>query len=180
MSITIHDRTMSGGDGSVPSLPNPPGRSDNKPVKMTAVASLDGLSNTLMIGEKNHVDVVFDTMRSAGCIDGTKTGYCYPGEYPLYKWSAWCWMGGFKGVGHVTGSSTVPINYVCPESCRNSMSFTCCKDRRLNAFGSNHSGGGANFVLADGSVRFVRDTITQGTYDALVTRNGGDSINEDF
>jgi prepilin-type processing-associated H-X9-DG protein len=46
------------------------------------------------------------------------------------------------------------------------------------SFRSNHSGG-LNFALADGSVRFVRDTIALQTYWALATRAGGEVIAND-
>jgi prepilin-type N-terminal cleavage/methylation domain-containing protein/prepilin-type processing-associated H-X9-DG protein len=42
-------------------------------------------------------------------------------------------------------------------------------------FGSFHTGG-ANFVMGDGSVRFVRDTISTVAWLAAGTRNGGESI----
>ena len=41
-------------------------------------------------------------------------------------------------------------------------------------FGSAHEGG-CHFVLADGSVHFVADTITLSAYQALATRSGRDS-----
>ena len=48
-------------------------------------------------------------------------------------------------------------------------------DRRNGAFGSYHPGGG-NFLLGDGSVRFISETIDLTTYRALSTRNGGEPL----
>ena len=41
------------------------------------------------------------------------------------------------------------------------------------AMGSAHTGG-ANFAMADGSVRFLRDTIPLATYRSLASRDGGE------
>jgi prepilin-type processing-associated H-X9-DG protein len=43
--------------------------------------------------------------------------------------------------------------------------------------GSMHTGG-ANFALADGSVRFLRETVDMITYRALGSRNGGEVLGE--
>jgi prepilin-type processing-associated H-X9-DG protein len=39
--------------------------------------------------------------------------------------------------------------------------------------------GGANFALADGSVRFIKSSIAQSTYWALGTKAGGEAISAD-
>ncbi|HEY2786565.1 MAG TPA: DUF1559 domain-containing protein [Fimbriiglobus sp.] len=46
-------------------------------------------------------------------------------------------------------------------------------------YGSKHSGG-ANFMFADGSIRFIRDTIDLPTFRALGTRNKGEVITGDY
>ena len=47
-----------------------------------------------------------------------------------------------------------------------------------NSLGSFHTGG-ANFALADGSIRFVRDSIDPTTYSAIGTKSGGETITFD-
>jgi prepilin-type processing-associated H-X9-DG protein len=44
---------------------------------------------------------------------------------------------------------------------------------------SYHSGG-VNVVLMDGSVRFVRNSIAQGTWRALATRSGNEVVGNDY
>jgi prepilin-type N-terminal cleavage/methylation domain-containing protein/prepilin-type processing-associated H-X9-DG protein len=44
-------------------------------------------------------------------------------------------------------------------------------------FGSRHSGG-AHFVMGDGAVRFISESMDLGLYQALGTRNGGEVIDE--
>jgi len=46
---------------------------------------------------------------------------------------------------------------------------------RSGAFGSHHPGG-ANFAIADGSVRFLSETINMDTYLSLASRNGGEVV----
>jgi prepilin-type N-terminal cleavage/methylation domain-containing protein/prepilin-type processing-associated H-X9-DG protein len=46
------------------------------------------------------------------------------------------------------------------------------------SFGSEHSGGGANFALADGSVRWVSPTISMETYRSVASYNGGEVVSD--
>src|SRR5205823_1152674 len=50
---------------------------------------------------------------------------------------------------------------------------------RLGAYGSTHPTG-VNVALADGSVRFIRDTIPQPVMYALSTRAGGEVVPGDY
>jgi prepilin-type processing-associated H-X9-DG protein len=47
-----------------------------------------------------------------------------------------------------------------------------------DAMSSAHTGG-VNFLLGDGSVRMITNSISQTTYDALATRAGGEPIGPD-
>jgi prepilin-type N-terminal cleavage/methylation domain-containing protein/prepilin-type processing-associated H-X9-DG protein len=46
----------------------------------------------------------------------------------------------------------------------------------VGGFGSAHPGGGANFALGDGSVRFIKQTIDQAVYQRLGNRADGELI----
>ena len=43
----------------------------------------------------------------------------------------------------------------------------------------SHHPGGANFVFADGSVHFLKQSIAMTTYCALGSRNGGEVVSSD-
>jgi hypothetical protein len=47
------------------------------------------------------------------------------------------------------------------------------------SYGSEHRGG-AHFVLCDGAVRFIRDTIDPATFTALGTPRGDDLVGGDW
>jgi prepilin-type processing-associated H-X9-DG protein len=73
-------------------------------------------------------------------------------------------------------------NHVGPPNSRQ------CQNQPLNAWGMDIYGtaspnslhpGGVNMCLADGSVRFVKDTVNLASWWALGTRNGGEVLSSD-
>ena len=120
----------------------------------------DGLSNTLMFGERNHLDDMFDKLY------GTQAGY------PLASWCGWGWTSVANSVGDVIAHSAVPINYMIPTNSTNANNEVY---NRLSAWGSFHFGG-ANFCLADGSVHFFTSGMDLTTLQALSTIHGGEPV----
>ena len=60
----------------------------------------------------------------------------------------------------------------------NSTPYDGADNANNTSFGSNHTGNGANFVLADGSVRFINGSITMGTYLSIASYNGGETVGD--
>ncbi|NBR06709.1 MAG: DUF1559 domain-containing protein [Planctomycetes bacterium] len=114
----------------------------------------DGLSNTIFVGERSS--------KSAKQAVGTLPGVC-------------TWVGALPGgdldgespalyiLGH-TGDPSDPHKPNTPQP----DGFYHAED-----FTSKHSGG-INFLLGDGSVRFITDNIDKQTWVKLGTRNGGE------
>jgi prepilin-type N-terminal cleavage/methylation domain-containing protein/prepilin-type processing-associated H-X9-DG protein len=145
------------GPGSFPQ----PGQS---PCRIADVT--DGMSSTLMFGERYHYDPNFDRLLAPPASDRSR--------YPIRKWAAWGWTGGGNGTTHVLGCSRVRINYMTPANAPvefNSVNL------RMSAFGSGHTQG-ANFAFADGSVKFINERIPDITLRNLSTRSGGEVVNE--
>jgi len=83
----------------------------------------------------------------------------------ITRWNAWV------GANASIGSTAVPLNYkLRPASVEN---WT-----RQYTFRSEHPGG-ANFCMADGSVKFIKSTINFNLYQALSTRGMGEIISAD-
>jgi prepilin-type N-terminal cleavage/methylation domain-containing protein/prepilin-type processing-associated H-X9-DG protein len=130
----------------------------------------DGTSSTVLFGEAYHRDRLWKTF-SDQCLSGSSPNLSQ--------------MAGWFLEDTVARNATAPINWQLTSSLV-AGPFTPwsqqCRDlqyKRAGAYGSGH-GGGANVVMADGSVHFLRDSISLTTLQALSTRAGREVITEDY
>ena len=143
-----------------------------QPVRIADIT--DGTSSTLLFGEAYHRDPLWKTF-SDQCQ--------WPASYNLDDLSvdaAWYFDDA------VSRNAAAPLNYLLtPADVAGPFpgAFTPpCYDaiyKRTGTYGSGH-GGGANVVMADGSVHFLRDSLSLTTLQALSTRAGGEVITEDY
>lgn len=120
---------------------------------ITLVSVTDGTSNTIMIGERP--------------------------PYPKDAWGVWTYgeQDSFYGIGVTPGwfiYGTAENGSACPSGTQypQAPNNTRCDTHH---FWSKHTGG-SNWVLADGSVRFMTYNLTPQMWQALATRNGGEVI----
>lgn len=111
----------------------------------------DGTSNTMLFLEAGGRPTKWQA--------GTQTSSTVPN-------SGWAQTNGSIIRGYTADGTTHPGP--CMVNCSNYYSIY-----------SFHSGG-ANVALADGSVRYLRDSVTANTVAALITRAGGETISEEY
>jgi len=145
-------------------------------VKITHIT--DGTSNTILVGEIRAWDPVNQFRDSATGQDFGDQKRYFPtwvgavavtsGGVNVDDWDAHLKLGGDGSVNlGGPGQGPRPINSIDP----------VLTDSRGQCFGSNHSGGGANFVFADGTVRFLPQTINLTVYSFLCRKDDGNSVN---
>lgn len=152
------------GPASIPNV-------DQQPVSLAMIT--DGTSNTLLFGERSHFDPNFETFVSAGWTTSLQI---------LGQWPA---LGGRRRIMDVTMSGYAPLNYRLAFDSSNlaqanppagsSSAFRYYEELRWTAWGSQHPGG-ANLAFADGSARFLSETIPIASLRALSSRAGGEVI----
>jgi prepilin-type N-terminal cleavage/methylation domain-containing protein/prepilin-type processing-associated H-X9-DG protein len=138
--------------GPLPAKPNGV-LADQHPTRIAEIT--DGTSETMVVGE----------------IAGRPTHYVTGGKvvpydpaHPVYG-AGWAdWDNGFQIHGSAGDGLTEPGP--CGVNCNNNKGIY-----------SFHPGG-ANILFADGSVRFLRETVSIATVAALATRNGGEVVSD--
>jgi len=126
---------------------------------------IDGLSNTIFVGEERY------NLNSSYPV----TDLDLPG---VARRKA-VWQFGSDSIdcsmsyNEAAGSTGVKMNYPVRKVGDSDQ------EAYIVSFGSFHTSG-ANFLMGDGSVRFIIDSIAQATYTALGTRMGGEVIGNDF
>ncbi len=152
---------------------------DGENTHRSLLAITDGNSQTIFMGEKNLFDpnfLLFCKIGSPWYSGATDYARKQPG------WYSAVWLG--SGGEFVPATAGVQINFQIPLAVAQAAStdnnvFTQYWENRMHAYGSNHAGG-ANFLFCDGSVHFIRDSITLQTLQYLSTRAGGDVITEAY
>jgi prepilin-type N-terminal cleavage/methylation domain-containing protein/prepilin-type processing-associated H-X9-DG protein len=138
--------------------------------KVKLVAITDGTSNTILLGERDNFEPYWALFITT------------------LNWADWQQRYGYVGsvwfTNYVYQEAAAEINFRLTEPIARAAStdvkvFNQYWGVRQRVYGSRHPGG-ANLAFADGSVRFVRDSISLITLKALSTRAGGEAIAEDF
>jgi len=153
---------------SIGSLPHPPywdPDSDPAPVNNGAIVYTDSSSHVTRMrdftdGTSNTVAVGEAAWNLKGYLTGTTE-----------KWGYTKWCNSYPAsIGFSTEPPFNPKSYSVTDPDLSNVTT-------ISHFRSEHVGG-ASFVLADGSVRFVSENIDRNIYRAVGTRNGGEVVGE--
>jgi prepilin-type N-terminal cleavage/methylation domain-containing protein len=138
---------------------------------------IDGLSNTVMFGERVHGDPAHLSWV------GNVTPPAPLVLVPMESMGFWGDPSQPLGPNHILLSAYAPLNYASPidyQTIQEQMqpnqptwaNYAPYNTYRMCAFGSNHTGC-VNFAFSDGSVRFLYNSISMDTLYRLCVRNDG-------
>jgi prepilin-type N-terminal cleavage/methylation domain-containing protein/prepilin-type processing-associated H-X9-DG protein len=159
------------------------------PQGITFAAIIDGTSNTCMFSEvmrsqtANSTTVDYTTNVVSGDIsvapalyDGRAVSGCAGGSVArrINYVGLQYYRGGINHQSFYT--HTLPINWNKRQTVATAQRYTCgdASFRRAHIAASSYHTGGVNVCLADGSVRFVRESIDFGLWQNAGTRGGGE------
>jgi prepilin-type N-terminal cleavage/methylation domain-containing protein/prepilin-type processing-associated H-X9-DG protein len=144
---------------------NPAGMGGQKVVGFSGIP--DGLSNTLLVSE---------------CIVGTGKGGQYNASWDLRGFSWWGSAASFTAwlQPNATQPDVLEDQSYCvyPYQLNPPCTAPTATLPRLNAARSRHSGG-VNAAMGDGSVRFIKNSISLPVWRSLSTTKGGEVVSAD-
>jgi len=138
----------------------------------------DGTSNTLLLGERRLSDTALDSYLNAPIAPAPNPPmlpfHAYATIAPVGEWAAaTTTLGALRPINYSHGTPYVPpIPPMMPVPVPWSALLSSV-EYRLGAYGSRHTGG-VNVAMADGSVRFLRETTPTPRMMELSTRAGGE------
>jgi prepilin-type N-terminal cleavage/methylation domain-containing protein/prepilin-type processing-associated H-X9-DG protein len=135
--------------------------SSNLPATVTFASFTDGLSNTMLLSE---------VIMARSDTDYDIRGDMMNDDRPCTQFMTINTPNSGTDVSPYCNQATYPAN----PPCTNSGSEFSQKAAR-----SRHAGG-VNVLMGDGSVRFVRNSVSLATWRALGTMNGGEVLGNDF
>jgi prepilin-type N-terminal cleavage/methylation domain-containing protein/prepilin-type processing-associated H-X9-DG protein len=130
-------------------------------------SGLPSLTSTNPLPNTTIANVTRNTLRVAQIIDGTSNTFAVGEAIPA--WSNWTWW--YCNNASIA-TCAMPLNY--RRGVEKLEPFAPNWPRNFG-FYSLHPAG-ANFVMCDGSVRFISDSIDQATYRAMGTTEGGETL----
>ncbi|WZO99189.1 DUF1559 domain-containing protein [Isosphaeraceae bacterium EP7] len=149
---------------------------------MNAVAGNPGMSGQHVVNFSGIPDGLSNTMLVSEGLVGTGTGGQYAAPYDLRGFSYWGSAAGF--VGWLTPNSPMPDvtedrSYcVYPSGNNPPCTEPTSALPRMNGARSRHPGG-VNVTMADGSVKFVKNSVSFNIWQALSSTRGGEIISSD-
>ena len=140
---------------------------------MTRFADVtDGLSNTLLLGERNNLEPFWATFVNGDSSfqvgqDPNNGNGAAPFSFDNGVWS----------YNAPSAYTCAPFNYMLPADAATTNTYSTTQggiyyNNRVFDFGSLHTGG-ANFAFCDGSVHFIATTVNAVTFNSLGCMNDG-------
>ena len=159
------DLTLPNGEGVLAEWGNGTGTGDNRKSSFSTVK--DGTSNTFIVGERTGGNEIYNGSQVVDL-----TGFPFT-KAQIVGANGGGWGDILNGECDFGGALHSGIDATMSHGGR-----TClinCTNAREYSFHSFHPGG-ATFLMADGSVQFITETINPGTFAAMYTQNGGEVV----